>query len=158
MLAGVSMFSTARRGRHLAWLGIAQVLAFAVWFAVDRETTIAADYYKFWGGTSRRLKDIETAEQAYRKLVEIAPSDPTGHFQLGRLLMDRGATDDGLAQLHDAEATDGTHTRAFIYEARWLAAHGRKPEAIAKVREAQAIAPNDADARSLLGVLTGEHA
>ena len=154
MLACVLFSRAARSGRHLAWLGIVQALALATWFVIDRETTIAADYYKFWGGTSRRLKDTDAAEHAYRRLVQIAPADATGHFQLGRILIDRGATIDALDELHLAEANDGQRTRAYVLEARWLAAHGRKVEAIAKIREAIALVPNDTDARNLLGVLT----
>src|SRR5207249_4650807 len=81
---GVLGASTVRifRGRPALPLALAHLLAIATWLAVDRVTTVAADYYKFWGGTSRRMKDVETAEHAYRRLVEIAPDEPSGHFQL----------------------------------------------------------------------------
>jgi vitamin K-dependent gamma-carboxylase-like protein len=141
------------RARRIARIATIHVLAVGTWFAVDRATTVAYDYYKFWGGTSRRFKDPDAAEHAYRRLIAIAPDDPTGHYQLGRVLLEREAADDGLAELHEAERLDGRQVRAFVYEARWLASHGRMPEALEKARAATAADPADADARHLLSML-----
>jgi hypothetical protein len=144
---------TTSPGRRVMGLAAVHLVALATWFTIDRTTRIAYDYYKFWGGTSRRMKDPETAEYAYGKLIAIAPDDPAGHYQLGRLLLDRGAIDDGLAQLHTAQSLDTHHARAYSYEARWLATHDRAPEALAKAREAAAAEPDDADAKTLLTAL-----
>jgi hypothetical protein len=42
-----------------------------------------------------------------------------------------------------------------VAEARWLAAHGRREEAIAKAREGAIVEPTDAEARALLDSLGG---
>ncbi|MGE5181096.1 MAG: HTTM domain-containing protein [Acidobacteriota bacterium] len=140
---------------HIAWLSAAHLLAFTTWTIVDRTTTVAPDYYRFWGGSSRRLHDTAAAEHAYRRLVEVAPDESTGHYQLGRLLLARGADEEGLAELRAAQRLEPTHARSFVAEARWLAEHGRRDEAIAKAREALAAEPGNADARGLLEALTG---
>lgn len=148
-----TIVAVVRSSPHLAVLGLAHALAIGTWVVVDRATTIASDYYRFWGGTSRRLGDLTTAEYAYREMVEVAPSDPAGHFQLGRLLLARNASDEGLAQLHVAEDLEAGKARAYVAEARWLASRGRFDEAIAKAREATFAEPNDDDARNLLDAL-----
>ena len=143
----------AKRHRSVAWLAAGHLAALATWLAVDRATTVAADYYRFWGGTSRRLGDSETAERAYRELGDVDPDEPTGHFQLGRLLLARDATDDGLAELHEAERLEPNAARAYVAEARWLASHARLDEAIGKARIATTVEPADSEARDLLAEL-----
>jgi hypothetical protein len=144
---------TTSSARRIVWLAAVHLLALATWLGIDRTTRIAYDYYKYWGGTSRRFKDPATAEYAYGKLIAVAPEDPLGHYQIGRLLLDRGSTDDGLAELHAAQALDMHHARAYSYEARWLATHDHPTEALAKAREAAAAEPDDPDAKSLVTAL-----
>ncbi len=144
------------RRAHLAWLASAHLLAFATWTAVDRASTLATDYYRFWGGNARRLGDREGAEEAYRKLLAVDAADPSGHYQLGRILLARGDDDEALAHLHEAQRLEPSRARAYLVEARWLAGRGRRDEAIAKAREARRADPGDADARSLLEALTGQ--
>lgn len=142
-----------RSGGSLA--GIAHVIAIVVWLVVDRASTVAVDYYRFWGGTSRRLGDLESSEHAYRKLVEIAPGESNGHFQLGRVLLKKGAEADGLAELRLAQAEETARARAYIAEAQYLAGKGRSAEAIEKAREATYAEPGSKDANDLLSSLTG---
>jgi hypothetical protein len=138
----------------LAWLGAAHMLAFATWFAVDRATTVASDYYVFWGGSARRLGDTESAMRAYERLVQISPDNASGHYQLGRLLLSRDRADDGLAELHVAERLAPEQGRAFVAEAQWLAAHGGRDAALAKARDAARAEPSDPDARRLVEALS----
>lgn len=106
--------------------GVACVVAIGLWFFVDRTSTVTFDYYKFWGGSARRLGDLEAAERAYRGMVDVAPNDAVGHYQLGRLLLARGDELDGMAELHDAQRLDPKDRRAFDEEATYLKAHGRQ--------------------------------
>jgi hypothetical protein len=156
LVAGAAAGARAVWGRRerIAQLALVHVLALVVWIGVDHMSTVALDYYKFWGRTARRGDDKAAAEHAYRRLAEIAPDDPLGHYQLARLLLDRGANDEGLAELHAAARVDVGHARTQIYEARWLAARGSRDEAIAKAREATQIDPADVEARDLLAGLT----
>ena len=144
------------RGPALAATGaLAHLLAIGLWLAVDRASTVAFDYYRFWGGSQRRLGSLDQAERAYRALIDLAPGDGTGPYQLGRILLATGRTDDGLALLHDAQRLEPDRARALLEEARWLAQHGRTQDAIAKARQAAAAEPASDEARALLARLTG---
>ncbi len=134
----------------IASLAVAQLLAFGMWTVVDRTTKAAPDYFRLWGGSAKRLGDSTTAEYAYRQMIEIAPNEGGGHFQLGKLLLERKADDEGIAELHKAQDLEPLRARAYVAEARWLASKGRMNEAIAKAREATIVEPTDQDARSLL--------
>ncbi len=149
----VAARARGRSGGSLA--GVAHVLAIVVWLIVDRASTVAVDYYRFWGGTSRRLGDLESSERAYRKLVEIAPHESNGHYQLGRVLLTRGEETEGLAELRLAQAEETARARAYLVEAQYLAGKGRMPEAIEKAREATYAEPASKEAIDLLDSLTG---
>lgn len=152
VLAAAFVVGSVRRA-SLAWLGAAHLFALATWLVVDRTSTVAIDYYRFWGGTSRRLGDSAAAERAYRELIAVAPDEGSAHYQLGKLLLARDAADDGLAELHDAERLEPQLARAFVLEARWLATHQRRPEALAKARAAAIAEPADPDAHKLVEAL-----
>ena len=143
------------RGSRFAWLGIAHVVAIVTWLAIDRTTTVAVDYDRFWGGAARRLGDKPGAIRAYRAMIAIAPDDPVGHYQLGRLLLDDEHADEGLAELRASQKLDSAHARAYVAEARWLAAHGKKADAIDKAKEATYAEPSNAEAQAYVEQLTG---
>ncbi len=136
-------------------IGMAQLVAFALWCAVDRASSVTADYYKFWGGSSRRLGDLDAAEAAYRKLIVAAPGDTTGHYQLSRILLARGDELDGMAELHETEELEPTRARAWLDEARYLDAHQRHEAALVAARKALEIEPKNPDAQALIASLTG---
>jgi Flp pilus assembly protein TadD len=151
----IALAIRAPRTRSRVWLGVAHVLALALWLAVDHGTTVTTDYARLWGGASKRLGDLDTAERAYRRLVELTPDDPGAHLRLGRVLLERDSADAGLAELHTAEQMEPSAARAWLEEARWLQRHGRIDDAITKAREATYAEPRNADARQLLGTLSG---
>ena len=82
------------------------------------------------------------------ELVLLAAMD--GGSKLGKLLLERQADDEGIAELHKAQDLEPLRSRAYVAEARWLASKGRIDEAIAKAREATILEPNDQEARTLL--------
>ncbi|MDB4962244.1 MAG: hypothetical protein JWP01_2243 [Myxococcales bacterium] len=145
--------STLRRS--VAAAGLAHLLAIGVWLVVDRSTTTAVDYFRFWGGNARRLGDPVSAEVAYRRLIQIAPDEPAGYFQLGRLLLARGEEVAGLEALHEAQRLEPLAARAWLAEAQWLVGKGRKAEAIQKAQEAVYSEPTNQAARDLLDTLSG---
>ncbi len=155
LVVGTS-FAVFRRRTHVAWLAIAHLLAFVMWTTVDRATSTAMDYYRLWGGSSRRLGDQKTAEEAYRKMTEVAPDNAQGFYQLGRLLLAREAGEEGIAALHQAQNLEPLKARAYVAEARWLSTHGRRNEAIDKAREATIVEPADPEAKALLDSLLGQ--
>jgi hypothetical protein len=142
-----------RKRVSIAHLAIAQLLAFGTWTIVDRGTKTASDYYRLWGGSAKRLGDAKTSEYAYRRMTEVAPDEGGGHYQLGKLLLERGASEEGIEQLHYAQRMEPLKSRSYIAEARWLAAKGQLDEAIQKAREATIVEPNDQEASSLLNSL-----
>ena len=144
----------APTARRMTAIGLAHLAAFALWLATDHASTVAIDYYRFWGGTSRRLGDLAASERAYRELIAVAPDEPTGHMQLGRILLNQGKSDEGLAQLHEAEHVDPTDPRAFVVEARYLASRGQLDDALIKAKDATYADPNDKAARDLLDKLS----
>ena len=135
--------------------GIAHVVAILVWVLVDRVSTVAVDYYRFWGGSARRLGDAASAELAYRRLVEIDPEEPSGHYQLGRLLLKRGEETSGLDELHLAQVNEPARARAWIAEAQYLAGKGKRAEATEKAREGTYSEPDSKEAKDLLDALSG---
>jgi hypothetical protein len=148
-----TVVAVLRRKTHVAWLAVAHLLAFVVWTGVDRFTTTASDYYRFWGGSSRRLGDPKAAEHAYRRMTEVAPNQGQGFFQLGRLLLSRDAEEEGLAAIRRAQELEPLRARTYVAEARWLATHGKRDEAIEKARVATILEPGDVEARALLDSL-----
>lgn len=148
-----TVFAVLRRRTHVAWLAVAHLLAFMLWTAVDRTTATASDYFRLWGGSSRRLGDSKTSEHAYRRMTEVAPGEGNGFYQLGKLLLARGAGEEGLAALRRAQDLEPLRARSYVAEARWLAQHGQRAEAIAKLREALIVEPTDQEAKALLDSL-----
>jgi len=139
-------------------LGAAHLLALALWLVADRASAVAVDYYKFWAGSQRRLGDMKTAEQAYRRLVEVAPDLELGHYYLGRILVGGGRGEEGARHLHEAQRVAPGRARAWVEEARWLASQGQKAEAIEKARSAVSAEPGSRDARALLDSLLANQA
>lgn len=135
--------------------GAALLAAMLLWTGVDRLTTVSIDYYRLWGGSARRLKHLEEAEQAYRAWVSLEPNSGEARWKLGRLLLERDNQADGLAELHVARDLDPHLARAWIAEARWLAQQGRLPEAVEVARGGLAAEPKSSEARSLVETLSG---
>lgn len=151
-IAGV--IAMRRFGGRGAVFGIAHLVAILVWLAVDRASSVAVDYYRFWGGSSRRLGDVASSERAYRTLVALQPDEGQGHYQLGRLLIKRGEETEGLAELRRAQAEEPSRARAYVAEAEYLAGKGRTAEALAKAQEATYAEPESAEAKRLVDRLS----
>jgi tetratricopeptide (TPR) repeat protein len=88
-------------------------------------------------------------------LTEVAPDLESGHFQLGRLLVQRGAVEEGLVHLREAQHLAPAIARSFVEEARVLQQQGKTAEAIEKAKQATYADPSHAEARALLDGLTG---
>jgi hypothetical protein len=120
------------------------------------KTTVVPDYYRLWGGASRRLGDPDAARFAYSRATEVAPDLPGNHYQLARLLLADGDAHDetrGLAELRRAQLLEPTRARAFVEEALYLARVGRREEALAAARAAATAEPTSATATRLVAAL-----
>lgn len=152
IFTGVLVF--ARRGRERTGpVAVAHILALALWLVVDRSSTVAFDYYNFWGGSQRRLGDAASAEVAYRKMAELFPDDARGHYRLGEMLVQRNDLE-GVGELHEAERLEPLQARPYIVEAQYLARTGKAAEALEKAREATYADPDSKPAKELLDSLS----
>lgn len=149
IVAVAMLYEQIRTQRRTAALPIAVLAAILLWTVVDRSTTVAIDYYRFWGGSQRRVGDRDQAEAAYRGMLQIENSE-IAHFYLGRILIQTGRELEGLEHLHEAQAVEPRRARALVEEARWLLGQGKKSEAVAKAKEAVFADPSDPEARSVL--------
>jgi hypothetical protein len=131
----------------------AHLLAALAILALDHATTVSYDYYKFWGGSSRRLGHADDARDAYEHLLGVDPDAVIAHYYLGNMDAAAGRDDDALAHWHAAEASDPSDVRPFIAEARWLVQKGRTADAIAAARKAIAADPSSEEARRLADAL-----
>ncbi len=147
---GLAVHARLIGGAPAASIGAAHLVALALWLVADRASSVAVDYYKFWAGSQRRIGDLQTAERAYRRLVEVAPDLELGHFYLGRILTADGRGEEGVPHLHEAQRLEPARARAWMEEARWLAAQGKHDEAVEKARQGTVVEPNNREARTLL--------
>lgn len=143
VLVAVPMILTVRwqlvsARRFTTRAALAAALAMAVMVVVDRAGAVALDYYRYWGGTARRLGEPAEAEVAYRGLIDVQPRLELAHYQLGRLLIRRGALEDGLSHLRLAEQLEPLRTRALDEQSRALDAAGRHDEAKLAAQRAKA--------------------
>ena len=150
----ILVHALVRNGRPMRSVAVAHALGLLLWLVVDRFTSVTHDYYRFWGGSQRRIGNPETAEYAYRRLTEISPDEESGHFQLGRLLIKRGAIEEGLSELREAQRLEPAIARSFIEEARFLQSQGKTAEAIEKAKQATYADPSSTEARALVDSLT----
>lgn len=149
----LGVHALTRGGAPRGAIAAAHVAAILAWIVVDHATTVAFDYYRFWGGSQRRLGNLELAERAYRGAVEVEPDDPNANFQLGRLELALG-DEAGLDHLHAAQRLEPARARAWNEEARYLARRGRIAAAIEAARGGVAADARDRAARALLDALT----
>jgi hypothetical protein len=135
--------------------GVAVSLLLAILAA---KTTVVPDYYRLWGGASRRLGDLDTARYAYGRATEVAPDLANNHYQLARLLLADGDAHDetrGLAELRRAQKLEPARARAFVEEALYLSRTGRRDEALAAAKAGATAEPTNETATRLVAALEG---
>lgn len=98
--------------------------------------------------------DVAGAEQAYRKLIELAPSTPVGYHSLARLKLLRNDLAQALAALEQGEKASPGDLSLAATRAEWLSRAGRADEAIAVYQTLVDRAPDqDAYANNLAYLL-----
>ena len=78
-----NLIGIGRKQRFAALAG--HFLACITLLVMHWSTNAVHDYYKFWGGTARRLGNTADQWKAYTKLVSVSPNFGPGHYHLGRL-------------------------------------------------------------------------
>ncbi|MCP4810480.1 MAG: HTTM domain-containing protein [Proteobacteria bacterium] len=59
-------------------------------------TDVTRDYYKYWGGDTRRRGPVPEAIEAYENVVELDPTYTSGHLRLGDLYERAGRSEEAL--------------------------------------------------------------
>lgn len=106
------------------------------------------DYYKFWGGSSRRLGNWDDAESAYRHLVEIRPKWGPGHYHLARIDNRSGRREQALAGFIRAQKAAPNDPRAYVEAAVIHSEAGRGDKALSTALVAVALLEGGAPSSS----------
>ncbi|MEM8962193.1 MAG: tetratricopeptide repeat protein [Acidobacteriota bacterium] len=109
------------------------------------------------GVVARALDDLDTAEQAFRRVLELAP-DATAHFNLGVVLAARGDMEQAVEQYERALERDAGHTGARVNLANQLVRTGRCADAETHFNAVVELAPQIAAAHQglVMCALLGE--
>jgi hypothetical protein len=83
-------------------IGMGHVLACLLVVGMSGITDTTRNYYRFWGGSARRLGDLDTAVASYQKVIEIAPDWPQGHTSLGNLYRRQKKFEDAIKHFNKA--------------------------------------------------------
>jgi tetratricopeptide (TPR) repeat protein len=131
----------------------AVLAALLLWTVVDRSTSVAIDYYRFWGGSQRRVGDRAQAEQAYRRMLEVEPNNEIAHYYLGRISLMNGNDTEALEHFRAAQQAEPGRVRSYLEEAGWLASHGKHDEAVNKAMDAAMHAEDEQNRNEAKAVL-----
>jgi hypothetical protein len=124
-------------------IALGHALACAAIFALSLGTDQVHDYYKYWGGTSRRLGNWDEARAAYQAITRVSPDWGPGHYHLANIARRDGNTDEALAGYERAQQVSPDDYRAHLAAAEIHHQARRGAEALAAVRRALALNPNN---------------
>jgi hypothetical protein len=116
---------------------------------------VTNDYYKYWGGSLRRLGDEAASRAVFERMIDAVPDDPQGHYQLGKLLLE-SEPERGLRELRTAQRLEPRKARAFVEEARHLSSTGDRAGALERAKAGLAAEPKSEEAAALVLQLEGE--
>jgi hypothetical protein len=148
-IAGLQVVAREQRARHALAHFAACLLVAAL--ARPAVTDVARDYYRFWGGSARRLGDLETATAAYERAVELAPDHAQSHVSLAGLYQRTGKIDQALREARRAQSLEPANYRGHLVEARTRDAAGDGEAALAAAERALELQPGDREAQGIAG-------
>ena len=145
-LAGVSLqllalLLLAYQSRRIFQAGLALLfLAMPPWTALNvTRQQVFADDISLWTDT-----------------VQVSPTSPLAHFNLGCALLAKGRADEAIPQFQATLKIDPGSAQTEYNLGNALLQTGRADEAMAHFRQAAVLAPNDARAHTNLGVALGQ--
>jgi tetratricopeptide (TPR) repeat protein len=95
------------------------------------------------GYAARAAGRFDEAEQAFRKYIEVLPSEPNPYDSYAEFLMKMGRFDESIVQYRKALEADSTFNASYVGIAHNQMFLGRGEEARATTDEMFAMAPND---------------
>jgi len=87
--------------------------------------------YQLRGEVAVARNDLPLAEQAYRKMIEFAPTIPTGYTALARVKAQRNNFAEAIAVIEEGEKALPNEVSLPATRAEWLSRAGRNDDAIA---------------------------
>ncbi len=105
----------------------------------------------YHGNLMRLQGDWTTAEQSYRRAIDVNPSDGTAHYSLAIVLRRRGALAEALEHLEDAATSSALADEVIRLQVSLLAELERYDEAYELAQAAVREHPSSADAAIALG-------
>jgi tetratricopeptide (TPR) repeat protein len=87
--------------------------------------------YQLRGEVAVARNDLPLAEQAYRKMIEFAPTIPTGYTALARVKAQRNNIAEAIAVIEEGEKALPNEVSLPATRAEWLSRAGRNDDAIA---------------------------
>lgn len=122
------------RRRSLAWPHVGACCALVVLaLTVDAQ---ARDYYRYWGGSARRLGDLETSTGAYETVVRRWPRYAPGHTSLGNLYRRQDRFREAILEYERAQELAPEDYRPLLGEALARKELGDAAGVVAKALEA----------------------
>ena len=112
----------------------------------------SAEVRLHWAASLEALGDLKGAERLYRKAVALDPSGAATRTQLGAFLRLSGKAVEAERELRAAREADPGAAAPAYHLAALFVQQGRSPEALAQAEAAHAIAPDDLDILTVLGV------
>lgn len=107
----------------------------------------ARDYYRYLGGSKRRLGDYPAAIAAYRRVVQIAPGWAPGHNSLANLFRRTEKWDEAVVRYEKAIHLDPTDWRPHLGLALVFHELERGPEAIQAAERGLELLPEPSGSR-----------
>lgn len=135
------LLSKAPRGAEVVRMSVVHLLACALLLVLNAKSDQAFDYYKYLGGTSRRLDDPETAKMAYARLIDLSPDYGLAYYHLGHYTQKDGDLDRALELYRQAQEREPPDPRPFRAEAEILRSRGDLDGTLRVLDACQARAP-----------------
>jgi hypothetical protein len=131
-------------------LAVSHVGACALLLILALDTNTARDYHRFWGGSLRRMGQLEEAVKVYERAVRIAPTHAPSRTSLGNLYRRTDRVDEALDEYKRALAINPGDWRPNLGAAMIYDLQNDGPAALAHAENVLRYQPNNREALSIV--------
>ncbi len=117
--------------------------AIAEFEAAIRKQPTDADLYESLGNEEQKISRFDDAARAYEQQLKLNPKNPVALYNLGKMRVERGAPEAGVALLRQAVAAHATAAPTFFYLGLGLAELGQNSEASTWLERSLASQPSE---------------